>query len=460
MDATTPRVSLDRSSDCSSDTSSSDESGDAITRKAPAIRPARSTNLIKPDEVRASSIDANPAPDFVDRLFKAGKLGDSKKSQRLKEQIAAGTLDRLFICAETNDVEGLRKLIEAGATNLHVPRTDDLRTPLMIAAVKGHIDVVKLLIAHARPKQLQLRDLSGASALDLALDNASTEIALLLFNAAPGITDNRGYTPLVAAIADDKENRIGRLLKFLPNVNKQSKDGTTALEIAIEKGRYKLANKLLEKGAFVNEKDLARNDPLSIAARFGYADIVSLLIDKGAVVDRQNKNGNTALQFAAWQGHRLVMERLLQHGAKPDIQDQAGITALFAAASSGHANIIRQLLAAHASVDLADVEGHTPLHVAALLGHVSAVEELLKQAADATAVDKHGRTPLQYAVEKNHVACVRKLMEHGADINHVDEAGHTALDICDKHGWHKEELGDVLREYGARGRCCKPCVII
>lgn len=458
-------------------TSSSDDSDSIDTQGPGAPKLASSTGdprLFNPANSTAAPTTttapgyANPAPDLVGKLYEAGKLKQSEKAQKkarkLAESIPKGTLDHLFAYAESNDVEGMKKLIETGSINLHIPRVTDMRTPLMLAVIKGHVDMVRLLIAHAKPEQLKHQDGSGAYTLDLALDHSTVIIAGMVYNAAPDIKydieiENKKYnglTPLAAAIVSRKETRIRRLLKFLPNVNERSLDGSTALEKAIEKGMLKFARKLLDKGAFVNEKDVTRDDPLSLATRWGFDDIVILLCNRGAAVDRQNKDGNTPLQLAAWGGYQLALQRLLDHRANPDLQDNAGATPLYAAASQGHANIIRRLVAAQARVDLADLEDHTPLHMAALAGHASAVEALIKAGANVDAVDKYGRTPLQYAVEKGHSDCARLLLENKADVNHADLDGHTALDIHDG----AEDVGDLLREYGARGRCCKPCVIV
>ncbi|MBK4737011.1 ankyrin repeat domain-containing protein [Noviherbaspirillum pedocola] len=469
MDATINDVSLNDTYS----SSSSDESDLTATRKPLPPRIASSTSdtsLLNPANRAGTSVPftapgyVNPAPDFVDTLYEAGKLKQSERSQRkaekLKERIPLGTLDLLFSYAASNDVDGIKKLIETGSINLHIPRVDDMRTPLMVAVIAGHVEMVQLLTAHAKPEQLMHRDESGASALDLALDHGTVLLADIVYKAAPGISHPKGYTPLVAAIAERMEIRISKLMKCVRNVNERSADRTTALEMAIQNGMMKLSAELLDKGAFVNEQDRERNCPLSFAARFGFGDIVALLCTRGANVDRQNKDGNTPLQFAAWGGHQLAVQRLLQHGADPNLQDNAGATPLYAAASCGNADIITILVEAQARVDLADIEDHTPLHMAAIAGHASAVKALIDAGASVDAVDKQGRTPLQYAVEKNRSDCARLLLEHEADVNHADATGYTALDIHDEHQG-EEEVGRLLRDYRARGRCCKPrCAIV
>jgi hypothetical protein len=284
-------------------TSSSDDSDCVDAQRSGAPKLASSTGdtrLFNPANSTAAPTTitapgyANPAPDFVDKLYKAGKLKQSEKARKLAESIPKGTLDHLFAYAESNDVEGMKKLIETGSINLHIPRVTDMRTPLMLAVIKGHVEMVRLLIAHAKPEQLKHRDGSGAYTLDLALDHSTVMIAEMVYNAAPDIKydieiDNKKYkdlTPLAAAIVSRKETRIRRLLKFLPNVNERLLDGSTALEKAIERGMLKFARKLLDKGASVNEKDVTRDDPLSSAARCGFDDIVILLCTRGAAVDR------------------------------------------------------------------------------------------------------------------------------------------------------------------------------
>jgi len=108
---------------------------------------------------------------------------------------------------------------------------------------------------------------------------------------------------------DDGENVIHsivysgdpeRLPAFLSegNINHQSKDGTTPLLLAIALEKDTIAHLLIEHGADVNIADQEGNAPIHIAAHLGKIDLVSVLFDKGASVLAKTKKGNLPLALA------------------------------------------------------------------------------------------------------------------------------------------------------------------
>jgi ankyrin repeat protein len=381
------------------ESSSSDGSGQEVLPSRASIemkaldagqRPGMLADL---GQSRDAAISADPV--FREKMDEAMAQGSLKAfAQLMASSSPVSTIDRLFKCAATGDHAGLQILIEEGVQNLHIPHAANMATALMLAIACGHAEVIKVLIRHATKEELRYRDPLGNSALSLALDSTQIIAGRNLLLAGAGGRDERGRTPLVAAIEEDREARINTLLKVPVNVKNKCANGATALEAAVGKGRCELAIRLIKAGARANHRDLTRNGPLAIAALCGYVDIAVELIGRGAVIDRQNTDGNTALHLAAWNGHGALVTLLLKHGA------QAGL------------------------------------------------------------VDSRGRTALQHAVENGKLECCRLLIQHGADVNHADADGHTALDICDDKVGAESELAGVLREQGARGRCCKPCVIL
>jgi ankyrin repeat protein len=78
-------------------------------------------------------------------------------------------------------------------------RADDSATPLMWAGIKGHLDVVRMLVQHTGGEGLDIRDeINGWTALHGAADWGHEEVVrfLLFAGADPTITDNKGRTPL------------------------------------------------------------------------------------------------------------------------------------------------------------------------------------------------------------------------------------------------------------------------
>jgi ankyrin repeat protein len=369
-------------------------------------------------------------------------------------------LAQLFDCIERADLLGVRRLAAQDAFDVHARRHEDWRTPLMAAIVGGHEEIASELMRKASPAQLAQTDSDGNSALDLALDIGMEVLARMLLNQLRDMKDHRGYPPLVAAIADGREIRIFNLLKITTNVNGKCADGTTALAMAIRRGKTQLAIRLLEKGAFIEETDAALDSPLGIAAQYGDTELIEELIQRKARVDRQNSGGVSALAAAARGNRTPAAARLLKHGANPNLADHAGATPMHLAATCGGAEIIALLIRHRGDVHLADSQGHTALHMASINGHVTAVEVLLKAGAKVDTADRSGKTALQYAAENHHPDCSRLLIEHGADVHHADTAGITPLEIIDEEDWADAEVGDLSIQRGEKGRCRACCSIL
>ncbi len=155
-------------------------------------------------------------------------------------------------------------------------------TPLHLAAEKGHLKVVKLLLGKGARSELNMRE---QYPIHLAAEKGHMEIAELL-------------------IATGSPVRAADMTK------------TTPLHLAVLGGHVNLVNLLLAKGADVNAKDKEGATPLIWAAHAGHKEIVELLITKGADVNtRDTFNRMTALGEATAKKHHDIVELLRARGA-------------------------------------------------------------------------------------------------------------------------------------------------
>jgi len=147
-------------------------------------------------------------------------------------------------------------------------------TALMIASMRGHLDIVKVLCEAGAEANARGADGWGALGLSIAGGNADVISTLIQHGADPNMKSSLGRTPL--------------------------------LEAALA-GQMKVVDRLVEGGAEINVQTELGRTPVMEAARKGHTDVVQLLVDHGADVLLRNKAQRTALSQSK---HPAVMEIL------------------------------------------------------------------------------------------------------------------------------------------------------
>ena len=130
------------------------------------------------------------------------------------------------------------------------------------------------------------------------------------------------------------------LLESGATVNLSSRNGWTALMVAVAKGRGEVAQLLLAGGADVNAPDIYQWTPLIRAAHQGRLGLVELLLAQPDVdVNAQDDQGFSGLHHAAAKNYRQIAERLIAHGADVGCRDQRGRTPQQVAAIAGYVHL-------------------------------------------------------------------------------------------------------------------------
>jgi ankyrin repeat protein len=282
--------------------------------------------------------------------------------------------------------------------------------------------------------------------IHIAASNGDIEKVKALVQADPGLvssTDDKGDTPLLAAVKFRHRDIAAFLLAHNANANAHGKDESFALG---------------DGGGTL--KSLG-GTPLHWAAQSGDKDMVELLLTSRADVNATN-NG-TPLHWAILGANQEVVRLLLANKSDVNAKDDHGQTPLHIAAV-GHKDLVELLLANGANVNARANDGQTPLHVVSArsaFGRALDIAGLLvTRGANVNARDNDGETPLLLAAKYcvGDITMAQWLLAHGADVNAKDKKGYTPLTVPKDYACPK--LTELLQERGADGRAAKETNLI
>ncbi|MFB6226928.1 MAG: ankyrin repeat domain-containing protein [bacterium] len=123
-------------------------------------------------------------------------------------------------------------------------------------------------------------------------------------------------TVLHIAIVENLPFVFGKSLACI-DPDRQTKDGSTPLTLAVEFEHPDLAKKLIQAGASVNLEDSRGMTPLHWAAARGYRGMAEELIERGSNLQTRDRTGRTPLHHAAEQNQPELVKLLVNNGADP-----------------------------------------------------------------------------------------------------------------------------------------------
>jgi ankyrin repeat protein len=245
------------------------------------------------------------------------------------------TMHALPLAARSGSVSAVSLLLGKGADT--ESRDGDLNTPLHLAVLGHHSEIVHLLLE------------SGAK----------TEAA-----------SRGGQTPLADAIQENKVDCVSLLLEY---------GAGTESKHAAEIGRV-----------------VGTRSALSYAIVWKRAHLVPLLLQYGANIESEGYQRQRPLHEAAIQGDSDILQILLSAGADIQAREDFQMTPLHYAASNSFILAISTLLSWGADIHAKNARGQTPLHLARYKAHSPAYEFLVSHGADEAAEDDEGITPARY----------------------------------------------------------------
>ena len=191
----------------------------------------------------------------------------------------------------------------ASGVNVNCIPKGMIMTPLCIAAMTGHNDVVKLLLeAGADPNR---EDTDGITSLYWPFTYGNTVMVKLLLNkgADPNKYGKFSHRETLLQLAASNGNivMVKLLINAGANPNKCGWHGQTPLLVAASNGNTETVKTLLDAGADTNAVDTKGNTPLHNAVYrcWIYIDMVDMLLKAGADPNMKNKGGESPLDMTA-----------------------------------------------------------------------------------------------------------------------------------------------------------------
>jgi ankyrin repeat protein len=328
----------------------------------------------------SSQVDANGVP-VQAQAAQRGDVPGVTRPFNYNELIGKhGGLSALHFAARQGAMATTEALLAAGA-DINQQGAGDRTTPIIVAAVNGHFDLVSMLLD------------KGAN---------------------PNLVSEAGMFPLYAVINTQWQPR-----SFYPQPRAYLQQKTDYLA---------LMKKLLDKGADPNAR---------IYRKPWFTEYNFELL-------RTDDSGATAFWRAAWGADIAAMKLLVEHGADPNIrtmkiaargnfqggtrggadQDPSGrppmptggpgATALIAVAGTGYS------------------EGFAGnAHRYAPTGLLAAVKYLVEEhGADVNAEDEDGNTAVHNAASRGDIEMIQYLVSKGADVKKVNRRGQTTVDMA------------------------------
>ncbi|MCJ1262547.1 hypothetical protein MMC22_002417 [Lobaria immixta] len=286
-------------------------------------------------------------------------------------------------------------------------------TPLFLACYLGWPSII--LVLKTFPdidwnKKTSTRETS----LQIAANKGHVEIVKLLLNAGAGVNIENffGETALHYAPSQGNLETLKLLLDAKADISIQGRYEQTALDTAAAKGYLEIVKLLLNARADVNIRDRWQNTPLHQAVSQGHVEVVKLLLSARANVNIQDSGGETPSYRAAEKGNLEIAKLLCTAGADANVPSFPPLP-LHQAVSRGNFEIVKLLVSAGVEIDIKNHRGNTPLYYAASQGNLEIVKLLLTAGADANMPSSSG-TALHIARKLNYVEIAETLLAAGA----------------------------------------------
>jgi ankyrin repeat protein len=204
--------------------------------------------------------------------------------------------DHLLQAASEGNLREVRVALKFGS--FLNARDKGSKTPLMLACINNHYEVVKELLNKGADYDLKTSDGDRSALLwSVFMNNIKIVTLLLSYGADVNEINRRGDTPLIIASYMGHVEMLFYLINEGADIHHKTVNKLfTALHFAAFKGHFQVVNMLLENGfTDIDALDSDGRTPLMLAALKDSVDVVELLKNHGSDINQQDNMGFTAL---------------------------------------------------------------------------------------------------------------------------------------------------------------------
>jgi ankyrin repeat protein len=333
--------------------------------------------------------------------------------------------------------EVTRVLMENGADANRVMRH---YTPLYLAANENYIETVKVLLSFNPDLEIEYDgedDQTGYTALTIATVKGHTDVVRLLLEAGANVNhrSKHNYFPLEWAVSSNKEDIVRILMEYNTELNLVDDDGDAALNCIGPSTSLAIAKLLINRGADPEIRNNQGNTPLCKAVMCNNLDIVKYLIAKKAELNITGGLNGGPLHIACYQSNLGLVRILATAGADVNLVDPLVGTPLQSACrcqrssyeKETQGSIIRYLIN-EAKADVTTVGGLYGCVLNAACGRSTPemVKLILEKGAKIDVKDGMGRLAIHFAVARS-MENFQLILDARGDVEMRDKMGRTAL---------------------------------
>ncbi len=175
----------------------------------------------------------------------------------------------------------------------------NLNNELVEAVLKSNLEKAKELFALESPPYVNV-EINGVPLILHAAQKKDWAMVEELYNMEADLDAKVPYLQwhLIHECVKNAPERVAKAVIDYCNINAQTKDGKTALMVAIKEEKQEMANHLVDLGRMdLSIVDKEHKNAAHYAAQFGQYELFIKLIQAGAPINKEDKEGKTPVDL-------------------------------------------------------------------------------------------------------------------------------------------------------------------